>query len=143
VCDAACRTTRAKDVVAVGDVARWPNALFDGDSMRIEHWTNATEQADHAASALLAGEAEVAPFTPVPFVWSDQFDCKLQIAGVLRPGDESRIVDGSLAERRFVIAFGRRGRLTGVVGMNRPRVVLKLRGQIRERRSFSEAGGAT
>jgi 3-phenylpropionate/trans-cinnamate dioxygenase ferredoxin reductase subunit len=139
VCDAACRTTRASSVAAVGDVARWPNALFDGESMRIEHWTNATEQADHAAATLLAGDGAVAPFAPVPFVWSDQFDCKLQIAGRIAPGDESRVVDGSLAERRFVVAFGRAGRLTGVIGMNRPRVVLKLRGMIRERRAFADA----
>jgi 3-phenylpropionate/trans-cinnamate dioxygenase ferredoxin reductase subunit len=139
VCDAACRTTRARNVVAVGDVARWPNALFDGDSMRIEHWTNATEQADHAAATLLAGDGEVAPFAPVPFVWSDQFDCKLQIAGRSAPGDEARVIDGSLAERRFVMAFGRAGRLVGVIGMNRPRVVLKLRGMIRDRRAFADA----
>jgi NADPH-dependent 2,4-dienoyl-CoA reductase/sulfur reductase-like enzyme len=142
VCDSACRSTRAKNVVAVGDVARWPNALFDGESMRIEHWTNATEQADHAAGALLAGDAEVAPFAPVPFVWSDQFDCKIQIAGRIAPGDEAKLVDGSLAERKFVMAFGRRGRLTGVIGVSRPRVVLKLRGQIRERRSFADASAA-
>ena len=142
VCDAACRATRAKNVVAVGDVARWPNALFDGESMRIEHWTNATEQADHAAAALLAGEAEPPPFAPVPFVWSDQFDCKLQIAGVIRSSDDARLVDGSLADRKFVMAFGRGGRLTGVIGMNRPRPVLKLRAQIRERRALSDASAA-
>jgi 3-phenylpropionate/trans-cinnamate dioxygenase ferredoxin reductase component len=142
VCDAACRATRAANVVAVGDVARWPNALFDGESMRIEHWTNATEQADHAAATLLAGDGAVSPFAPVPFVWSDQFDCKLQIAGRIASGDESRVVDGSLAERRFVVAFGRAGRLTGVIGMNRPRIVLKLRGMIRERRAFAEATAA-
>lgn len=142
VCDAACRTTRAKNVVAVGDIARWPNALFGGESMRIEHWTNATEQADHAAAALLAGDAEVAPFAPVPFVWSDQFDCKIQIAGRIAPGDEARLVDGSLSERKFVMAFGSKGRLTGVIGISRPRVVLKLRGQIRERRAFADASAA-
>jgi 3-phenylpropionate/trans-cinnamate dioxygenase ferredoxin reductase subunit len=140
VCDAACRATRAPSVVAVGDVARWPNALFDGESMRIEHWTNATEQADHAAASLLARDGEAAPFAPVPFVWSDQYDCKLQIAGRVAPADESRLVDGSLAERRFVMAFGRAGRLVGAIGMNRPRVVLKLRGMIRERRPFADAG---
>jgi 3-phenylpropionate/trans-cinnamate dioxygenase ferredoxin reductase subunit len=142
VCDSACRATRAKNVVAVGDVARWPNALFDGESMRIEHWTNATEQADHAAGTLLAGDAQVAPFAPVPFVWSDQFDCKIQIAGRIEPGDEAKFVDGSLAERKFVMAFGRKGRLTGVIGVSRPRVVLRLRGQIRERRSFSDASAS-
>jgi 3-phenylpropionate/trans-cinnamate dioxygenase ferredoxin reductase subunit len=139
LCDAACRTTRAKHVVAVGDVARWPNALFDGESMRIEHWTNATEQADHAAASLLAGDAEVPPFAPVPFVWSDQFDCKIQIAGRIAPGDEARLVDGALADRRFAMAFGRGGRLVGAIGVNRPRVVLKLRGMIRERRPFADA----
>jgi len=138
VCDSACRTTRAADVLAVGDVARWPNALF-GESMRIEHWTNATEQADHAAATLLANDGQAQPFSPVPFVWSDQYDCKLQIAGRIAAGDEARVVDGSLAERRFVIAFGRGGRLTGAIGMNRPRIVLKLRGMIRERRSFEDA----
>ena len=141
VCDAACRATRAANVVAVGDVARWPNALFD-ETMRIEHWTNATEQADHAAATLLAGESGGQPFSPVPFVWSDQYDCKLQIAGRIAPSDEQRLVDGSLAERRFAIAFGRGGRVTGAIGINRPRVVLKLRGMIRERRAFADASSA-
>jgi 3-phenylpropionate/trans-cinnamate dioxygenase ferredoxin reductase subunit len=138
VCDAACRTTRAPFVVAVGDVARWPNALF-GESMRVEHWTNATEQADHAVATLLAGESGGAPFTPVPFVWSDQYDRKLQIAGRFGPEDESQVVDGSLDERRFVIAYGRAGRLVGVLGMNRPRVVMKYRALIRDGVSFEEA----
>ncbi len=138
VCDASCRATRAPNVVAVGDVARWPNARF-GESMRIEHWTNATEQADHAAATLLAGENGAAPFVPVPFVWSDQYDRKLQIAGRIAAGDEARVVDGSLEEGRFVMAFGRGGLLTGVFGMNRPRVVLKLRGMIREGKAFADA----
>ncbi len=138
VCDAACRATRAPFVVAAGDVARWPNALF-GESMRIEHWTNATEQADHAVATLLAGESGGAPFTPVPFVWSDQYDRKLQIAGRFGPDDESQLVDGSLEERRFAMVFGRAGKLRGVLGMNRPRVVMKYRALIRDGVSFDEA----
>ena len=132
VCDAACRATRAPFVVAAGDVARWPNALFDV-SMRIEHWTNATEQADHAVATLLAGESGGAPFTPVPFVWSDQYDRKIQIAGRLEGADETRVVDGSLAERRFVMLFGRAGRVVGVLGINRARLVMKARALIRDR----------
>jgi NADPH-dependent 2,4-dienoyl-CoA reductase/sulfur reductase-like enzyme len=138
VCDAACRATRAANVAAVGDVARWPNERF-GESMRIEHWTNATEQADHAAASLLAGDGPVRPFSPVPFVWSDQYDCKLQIAGRIAPGDEALVVDGSLAARRFAMAFGRAGRLVGAIGLNRPRAVLELRGMIRDGRTFAEA----
>ena len=138
VCDAACRTTRAPFAVAAGDVARWPNPLFDV-SMRIEHWTNATEQADHAIATLLAGESGGAPFAPVPFVWSDQYDRKIQVAGRLDGADETRLVDGALEERRFVMLFGRHGRVVGVLGMNRPRLVMKARGLIRERAAFADA----
>jgi len=138
VCDAACRTTRAPFAVAAGDVARWPNPLF-GASLRIEHWTNATEQADHAVATLLAGESGGEAFAPVPFVWSDQYDRKIQIAGRLEGADETRIVDGSLAERRFVMLFGSRGRVVGVVGMNRPRLVMKARALIRDRAPFADA----
>jgi 3-phenylpropionate/trans-cinnamate dioxygenase ferredoxin reductase subunit len=137
VCDAACRATRAPFVVAAGDVARWTNPLF-GASQRIEHWTNATEQADHAVATLLAG-AGGASFAPVPFVWSDQYDRKLQVAGRLEGADETQVVDGSLAERRFVMLFGRGGRVTGVVGMNRPRLVMRARALIRDRAPFAGA----
>ena len=138
VCDAACRTTRAPFAVAAGDVARWPNPLF-GESMRIEHWTNATEQADHAVATLLAGESGGAAFAPVPFVWSDQYDRKIQVAGRLEGADETRLVEGSLEERRFVMLFGKHGRLCGVLGMNRPRLVMKARALIRERAAFAGA----
>ena len=171
LCDASCRATRAPFVVAAGDVARWPNQRF-GEVMRVEHWTNATEQADHAATTLLAnasavdngtnkipahagdgdggdarddahaGDAHaattnqnttptVAPFVPVPFVWSEQFEYRLQFAGLMRAGDESAVVDGSLDARRFVMLFARRGRLCGVLGVNRPRLVMKYRALIR------------
>ena len=138
VCDASCRATHAPFVVAAGDVARWPNALFD-ETMRVEHWTNASEQADHAVAALLAGDAGATPFAPVPFVWTDQYDKKIQVAGRLEGADETRIVDGSLEERRFLMLFGRRGRLTGVLGVNRPRLVMKYRAQIRDGAAFADA----
>ena len=135
VCDATCRATRAPFVVAAGDVARWPNALF-GETMRIEHWTNATEQADHAVETLLAGDVGGTPFAPVPFVWSDQYDKKIQVAGRIEDADETRIVDGSLEERRFVMLFGSKGRLLGVLGINRPRLVMKYRAQLRATAPF-------
>jgi hypothetical protein len=72
-------------------------------------------------------------------VWSDQYDRKIQVAGRLEGADETRVVDGSLAERRFVMLFGSKGRVTGVVGMNRPRLVMKARALIRERADFAGA----
>jgi 3-phenylpropionate/trans-cinnamate dioxygenase ferredoxin reductase subunit len=67
----------------------------------------------------------------VPFVWSDQYDRKIQIAGRIAEGDETSVVDGSLEERRYVMLFHRHGKLRGVLGMNRPRLVMKHRAQIR------------
>ena len=42
----------APGVVAAGDIARWPNLAFGGTVMRLEHWTNATEQGVAAAARL-------------------------------------------------------------------------------------------
>lgn len=138
VCDATCLA--APGVVAAGDVARWPNPLFDGESMRVEHWTNATEQGVAAARRLLvanAGAAEV--FAPVPFVWSDQYDVKIQVVGSIRGDDEVAVVDGSLDEDKFVAVFGRGGRLVGALGFSRPRVVMQYRRLIAERTSWEDA----
>ncbi|MGE4649523.1 MAG: FAD-dependent oxidoreductase, partial [Myxococcota bacterium] len=124
VCDARCATP-APGVVAAGDVARWHHEGY-GESIRIEHWTNAVEQADAAAARLLEGEA-APPFTPVPFVWSDQFDLKIQATGRIHPDDEMFIAHGSLEERRFVALFGREGRLRGALALNRVRNLMGYR----------------
>jgi NADPH-dependent 2,4-dienoyl-CoA reductase/sulfur reductase-like enzyme len=136
VCDESCRA--APGVVAAGDVARWPNPLFDGEVMRLEHWTNATEQGVHAARTLLAGDGPE-PFAPVPFVWSDQYDVKIQTVGRVRGDDEVTVAHGSLEERRFVALFGRAGRLTGALGFSRPRQVMQYRRMIEERASYDAA----
>jgi len=49
------------------------------------------------------------------------------------------VVHGSTAEFRFVTMYGREGRLVGVLGMNRPRHVIQLRGMVEEGASFDEA----
>lgn len=124
VCDEACLA--APGVVAAGDVARWPSRRF-GEMLRVEHWENAQEQGAHAARTLLG--AAIA-YDPVPWFWSDQYDRKIQLAGRSGPHDEIRIVDGSLEERRFVALFGRAGRVVGVLGVNRPAVVMRYRQRI-------------
>jgi NADPH-dependent 2,4-dienoyl-CoA reductase/sulfur reductase-like enzyme len=137
VCDETCLA--GPGIVAAGDVARWPNPLFDGESMRVEHWTNATEQGVAAALRLLAGNASGEAFAPVPFVWSDQYDVKIQIVGSIHGDDEVVVVDGSLDERRFVALFGRDGRLVGALGFSRPRLVMQYRRMIADRASWDDA----
>jgi NADPH-dependent 2,4-dienoyl-CoA reductase/sulfur reductase-like enzyme len=134
VCDQTCAA--APGVVAAGDVARWPNALFDGERMRLEHWTNATEQGVHAARRLLGHDE---PFAPVPFVWSDQYDRKIQTVGMVSPDADLHVAHGTLAERQFVALFGRHGRLVGALGFNRPRFVMQYRRLIADRGTWDEA----
>jgi 3-phenylpropionate/trans-cinnamate dioxygenase ferredoxin reductase subunit len=129
----------APGVVAAGDVCRWPNPLFDGERMRLEHWTNAAEQGVAAAARLLAADDRAEPYAPVPFVWSDQYDLKIQVVGHVRGDDDVAVVDGSLEERRFVAAVGRGGRLVGAVGFGRPRVLMQYRRMIAERCSWDAA----
>ena len=128
----------APGIVAAGDVARWPNPLF-GETMRVEHWTNAVEQGEAAAERLLAQTGDAKPFAPVPFVWSDQYDLKIQSAGLTKPDDEIHIAHGSLADRRFVALYGRKGRLVGALALNRVRFLMGYRRMIREGASWDEA----
>jgi NADPH-dependent 2,4-dienoyl-CoA reductase/sulfur reductase-like enzyme len=127
VCDATL-AAGPPGVYAAGDVARWPNALFD-EEMRVEHWTNAAEQGAHAARNLLAAAAggAGAAYAPVPFFWSDQARHRVQFLGRSsgdQDGDEVRLVVGSPDGRRFLALYGRRGRLWGVLGLNAPRLVM-------------------
>jgi NADPH-dependent 2,4-dienoyl-CoA reductase/sulfur reductase-like enzyme len=130
----------APGIVAAGDVARWPNPMFDGEVMRLEHWTNAAEQGVAAARRLLVAEGDAPEaYAPVPFVWSDQYDRKIQTVGHFRGDDEMEIVYGSLDERRFVAVFGRDDRLVGALGFSMPAKVMQYRRMIEERASFADA----
>jgi NADPH-dependent 2,4-dienoyl-CoA reductase/sulfur reductase-like enzyme len=130
----------APGVVAAGDVVRWPNPMFDGELMRLEHWTNASEQGVAAARRLLHGDApSPEPFTTVPFVWSDQYDRKIQTVGHFDADDEMAVVHGSLEERRFVAVFGRAGRLVGALGFSMPPKLMQYRRMITQHASFDDA----
>jgi NADPH-dependent 2,4-dienoyl-CoA reductase/sulfur reductase-like enzyme len=124
VCDSSGQA--APGVYAAGDVARFANR-WHGDSTRIEHWTNAVEQAVHAAENALAGAGASSSFSSVPYFWSDQYDRKIQFAGDARQHDEMVIVDGSLAERRLTALFRRGDRLMACLAVNQPRSLIKYR----------------
>jgi 3-phenylpropionate/trans-cinnamate dioxygenase ferredoxin reductase subunit len=124
VCDAMCRA--ADDVYAAGDIARWFNPRFD-TSMRVEHRMNATEQGMAAAKNLLGADQ---PFAPIPYFWSDQYDVKIQAHGHFPPGGELSVIEGAVADRKFVAACVENGRTTGVLGWNSPRQVREARALI-------------
>jgi 3-phenylpropionate/trans-cinnamate dioxygenase ferredoxin reductase subunit len=132
-CDATLQA--APGVVAAGDVARWPRRPGEG-SVRVEHRTNAAEQGDHAAATLLGSKE---PFDVVPYVWSDQYEVKIQVLGLPERDDECLVVDGDEEEGRFLALYGREGVLTGAVGFSMPRQLMKMRGLLSKPTRFAEA----
>jgi 3-phenylpropionate/trans-cinnamate dioxygenase ferredoxin reductase subunit len=131
-CDSCLRA--GPGVVVAGDLALW--RMEDGRQVRIEHRTNAAEQGDHAAAVLLGATAA---FETVPYVWSDQYDVKIQVLGLPEPDDECRIVVGSPGEGRFAAVYGRGGVVSGAVGFSMPRQVMRLRPLIASGAPYDEA----
>ncbi|MGW8437868.1 NAD(P)/FAD-dependent oxidoreductase [Nocardiopsis sp. NPDC055879] len=121
------------DVVAAGDVARWPNPLYEGRPARVEHWGNAVEQGRHAAVSLLRGPGEAEGFGPLPSFWSHVHGGKLQILGLPDLADEARLVHGSEEKGRFVYAYARQGRLVGAVAVGSARQLLKYKPALTDR----------
>jgi 3-phenylpropionate/trans-cinnamate dioxygenase ferredoxin reductase subunit len=80
--DGSCRAS-APDIYAAGDCANFP---WRGTKTRLESVQNAIEQAEHAAAAMLGAETD---YDPTPWFWSDQYDVKLQIAGLCRGYDDA------------------------------------------------------
>jgi 3-phenylpropionate/trans-cinnamate dioxygenase ferredoxin reductase component len=120
LCDQYC--SAAERVWAAGDVARWLHADV-GDYVRIEHRTNASEQGAAVARAILG---ERVPFDPVPFFWTDHYDVRIQMAGIIC--DEPQIAIGrGGGERSFVELFHDGPKLTGAVGWNAPREIAERR----------------
>ncbi|BFU43984.1 NAD(P)/FAD-dependent oxidoreductase [Krasilnikovia sp. MM14-A1004] len=124
VCDPSCHVAGLDDVVAAGDVARWPNLHFDREARRVEHWTNAIGMGRAAAESLLAGRDRARPFTPVPRIWSEQHGVRIQAVGVVHPDDEQIPLHPAVPAGGTITGFVRDGRLTGVVGLDSSAAVL-------------------
>ncbi|ELS58200.1 NAD(P)/FAD-dependent oxidoreductase [Streptomyces viridochromogenes] len=103
------------EVVAVGDVARFPNARYDGVPRRVEHWSIPTDTAKHAAK-VLAGAA-LPPFAPLPTFWSDQHEFRLQSFGAPALGlGDVRVLAGD-PDGDVLIGYHSGGQLVGVVAL--------------------------
>ncbi len=113
--DAATRTS-APDIFAVGDVTSFPSALY-GRRVRLESVQNAIDQAKAAAKAMVGGEVH---YDPIPWFWSDQYDIKLQIAGLM-DGYERTEVEGDVAGAKFSVRYLLGDRLLAVCSVNDPK----------------------
>ncbi|HEX3781501.1 MAG TPA: FAD-dependent oxidoreductase [Pseudonocardiaceae bacterium] len=124
LCRPSCHVVGASDVVAAGDVARWPNLRFEAVPRRAEHWLNAAEMGRAAAASLLAGPVDALPFIPLPRFWSEQHGVRLQVAGMPTLGKETIRLAGR-ASRPKVLGHLRNGRLIGVTAWDSPPEMLR------------------
>ncbi len=99
-CDNHMRVLDQRRVVAVGDVARFPDPTTGDAARRIEHWSIPTDTAKRAAKTLIADLAgypdDDAAFLPLPSFWSDQYDVRLQGYGSPGDADRSHVLEGTL-----------------------------------------------
>jgi NADPH-dependent 2,4-dienoyl-CoA reductase/sulfur reductase-like enzyme len=116
--------TEWENVFAVGDVARFPNPVYDGEPRRIEHWNIPTETAKRVAQ-VFTGQAN-GEFRPIPSFWSDQYDNHLLAYGVLALADDIRLEDGDVSGN-CVFGYYRGGRMVGVCGIGMRSVVQSYR----------------
>lgn len=125
--DDECRTDDPC-IYAVGDCTSHPNSIYDR-RVRLESVHNALEQAKTAAANICGKEMH---YAQVPWFWSDQFDLKLQIAG-LSEGYDTTVLRGSPEARSFACLYLRQGRLIAVDAVNSPRDFMQSKALIENR----------
>jgi 3-phenylpropionate/trans-cinnamate dioxygenase ferredoxin reductase subunit len=134
-CDAGCRALDINAVVTThvfvaGDIARAPHVLYDYQFLAMEHWDNAVLGARVAAHNMVCDEVDRWPHLLIPQFWSGQFGVNIKSVGVPSFGDEIMFTQGSVKQRRFAAAYGRRGRIVGAVTFNHAKWIDHYRDQI-------------
>jgi len=134
-CDAGCRALDINGVVTsnvfvAGDIARAPHVLYDYQFLAMEHWDNAVLGAQVAAHNMVCDEVDRWAHLLIPQFWSGQFGVNIKSVGVPSFGDEIMFMQGSVKQRRFAAAYGRRGRIVGAVTFNHAKWIDYYRDQI-------------
>ena len=102
------------DIYAAGDIARWPDPHCRED-IRVEHWVVAERQGQAAALNMLGFGA---PFTAVPFFWSQHYDVPINYVGHAEKWDEI-VIDGDIPSKDCLLRFKRNGRVLAVASIFR------------------------
>lgn len=126
IADEHCETDHP-GVYAIGDVSLHPSERY-GRQVRLESVQNAVEQGK-AAAMHIVGKPE--PHHVAPFFWSDQFDLRLQIAG-LGDGYDKTVVRGSMDEAKFAVFYFKGRELLAVDSVNAPAEYMAARKMIGE-----------
>ena len=134
VTDEFLRAHGAEGVYAIGDVSRWFDVSI-GKHVRVEHWTNAVDQAVCAAHNIVA-PGDLRSYACVEYVWTDQYDWKIQVVG----HHEGAAVREKLAGGRgFAVLYGDvDGGLLGAAVVNWPKALITTRKAMVSGISFAE-----
>ncbi|MDG1165743.1 MAG: FAD-dependent oxidoreductase [Porticoccaceae bacterium] len=108
--------TSHPDIVSAGDCTNHPNTILQ-TTLRLESVPNAIEQAK-AAAASICGLKK--PYAELPWFWSDQYDVKLQIAG-MNQGYTDAVVRGDKASRSFTVFYLKDNNILAADCINRPK----------------------
>lgn len=129
--------TSAPNVFAIGDCAEYPNP-FAQARVRLESVQNAVDQAVSVAR-FITGRA--APYSAVPWFWSDQYEARLQMAG-LATGYDRIVLRGSPEAGKFSACYFRRRQFCAMDSVNRPADHLTARKLLATGASLSEEQAA-
>ena len=110
--DQYCRTS-IPNILAVGDCTSSLNALYNQE-LRLESVPNALAQSKVASSSIVGNELFN---NEMPWFWSDQYDLKLQMAGLSSSYDECHII-GDIDSAEFIACYGKNGYLIAVDSVN-------------------------
>ncbi|KQM97442.1 pyridine nucleotide-disulfide oxidoreductase [Sphingobium sp. Leaf26] len=108
-----CRTS-LPHIYAIGDCAAHANVFADGTVLRVESVQNANDQAGCAVKAILG---DPHPYAATPWFWSNQYDLRLQTAGLSATHDQT-VLRGDPATRSFSVAYLKAGRLIAIDCVN-------------------------
>ena len=134
-CDSGLRAIGHPEIFAVGDIARWASASRNV-SLRLEHWTNAVDQARVVAHNIVHPD-DCEDYDTTEYVWSDQYDWKIQIVG--HTGSDHWTMVGDPAQDRFAVVYGEsQGQAEGAVIVNWPRALVDARRSVASRAKADE-----
>ena len=114
--DSLCKTS-LPDIYAIGDCAAHENHFAEGVVIRLESVQNANDQANVVAKGIIGDEA---PYHAIPWFWSNQYDLKLQTAG-LSTGHDRAVMRGDPENRSFSVIYLKDGRVIAIDCVNATR----------------------
>ena len=107
--------TEDKNIFAIGDCAEFPNA-FAGGRVRLESVQNAADQAQCIAKTIAGHRTK---YNSLPWFWTDQYEIKLQMAGI-SAGHDRVVTRGNAEAKKLSVFYFRNGKLIAVDSINRP-----------------------